>query len=423
MKIAATMIGMEAAHNYTEVAFQSSGLFTSPTLNTSHEQSFGFGDRLSSLITGSANQTTKPGITNNSTTATDEANQQNTQQSKQLPEKIAEKVIGNGVSLNNTSLSQSTVSNLNTSSNQMVTGGAIKRVSVYSEQETMQFSATGAVLTADGTEINFQFGLEMSRKEVAVTSIATTRMPFFIDPLVLNFDQGIPFSGDTFFSFDIDADGTEEKLSCPGKGCGFLAFDRNLDGIINNGQELFGPATGFGFEELGEYDQDSNLWIDENDPIFDQLSVWMKGDTGDETLLSLKEAGVGAISIVNAGTDFLLKGGSGETIGQVKNSGIFLTEQGEVRSLQEVDLADMNENQKESELTEQASALELAMGQLREIIQQQQLQLKLLFAKRSTIESTERFLQHFQSQLRTSALSIKKPASENWFDSILRNPT
>ncbi len=56
-------------------------------------------------------------------------------------------------------------------------------------------------------------------------------------------------------------------------GSGFLALDLNNEGIIINGNELFGPRTGNAFAELSVHDEDGNNLIDENDPVYDQLSV------------------------------------------------------------------------------------------------------------------------------------------------------
>lgn len=67
--------------------------------------------------------------------------------------------------------------------------------------------------------------------------------------------------------------GKDEKLSALGKGSGFLAYDINLDGTINDGTELFGTKTGNGFEKLSQFDDDKSGWIDENDEIFQKFSM------------------------------------------------------------------------------------------------------------------------------------------------------
>ena len=65
--------------------------------------------------------------------------------------------------------------------------------------------------------------------------------------------------------------------------------------MINDGNELFGTKSGDGFKDLAKYDKDRNGWIDEADDIFDDLRIWTKDEQGNDKLLTLKEAGVGAI--------------------------------------------------------------------------------------------------------------------------------
>lgn len=57
------------------------------------------------------------------------------------------------------------------------------------------------------------------------------------------------------------------------RGSGFLALDRNQNGVVDDGSELFGTQSGDGFAHLALYDQDSNGWIDANDPVFDKLRI------------------------------------------------------------------------------------------------------------------------------------------------------
>ena len=84
----------------------------------------------------------------------------------------------------------------------------------------------------------------------------------------------------------------------------FLLLDRNEDGKINDGSELFGTKSGDGFRDLSEYDEDRNGWIDENDSVFSKLKVWTKDSEGNDKLLNLKQADVGAIYLGNIDTEF-----------------------------------------------------------------------------------------------------------------------
>ena len=99
-----------------------------------------------------------------------------------------------------------------------------------------------------------------------------------IDPLVIRTGADTPMLQGGQFSFDLDCDGETEDLAGLSDGYAFLALDLNQDGIINDGSELFGPTTGDGFQELADYDEDNNMWIDENDAMFDQFVLWNPSD-------------------------------------------------------------------------------------------------------------------------------------------------
>ena len=140
--------------------------------------------------------------------------------------------------------------------------------------------------------------------------------------------------------FDIDCDGTDDEISFAGEGSGFLALDRNGDGKVNDGNELFGTKSGDGFKDLSKYDKDKNGWIDENDDVFSRLKVWTKDDNGNDKLIDLKKAGIGALYLGSAGTEFSLNSEAGnKTNGIIRKTGIYLKESGEIGTIQHVDLA------------------------------------------------------------------------------------
>lgn len=252
----------------------------------------------------------------------------------------------------------------------------------YRQDASLFFSAQGTVQTTDGREIGFDLGLSMSSSRMSASSTALDVSTLFVDPLMLQFDPGASLLGEQSFLFDLNSDGTAEQLACPGTGCGFLALDRNQDGRINNGRELFGPTTDSGFGELASLDSDGNLWIDETDPAFDQLLIWHPDGQGGQSLMSLRQAGVGAIAVTNAGTGFRLDRPDGSVLGMVKASGIFLTEAGEVRAMHEVDLrlpaASADENVRDEQAGQGSGGLETALQGLRQIIAMQQLRLQML---------------------------------------------
>ena len=211
--------------------------------------------------------------------------------------------------------------------------------SFYAEEETTAFTSEGKVTTADGRSISFNISFEMSRAFMETTEIYSEHKFQLCDPLVLNFDGDVAELSDQKFLFDIDADGEEEEISYLAKGNGFLALDKNGDGKINDGSELFGTGTGNGFKELEAYDEDGNGWIDEADSVFSRLKVWTKNANGEDELIALGKAGVGAIYLDRVATEFHLNNEEKATNGVIQNSGIFLKENGEAGFIQHVDFA------------------------------------------------------------------------------------
>ncbi|MCM1185956.1 MAG: hypothetical protein NC251_05405 [Lachnoclostridium sp.] len=211
---------------------------------------------------------------------------------------------------------------------------------IFTEKEVTSFSTAGVVETADGRSINFNLNLEMSREFTQAVGITKyNRKTFCVDPLVINL-EGNPasFSDQTFF-FDLDSDGKKEEISNLKSGSGFLALDKNGDGIINDGSELFGTKSGDGFKDLAAYDEDGNGWIDEDDSVFKYLKVWTKDADGHDRLMDIGKAGVGAIYLGHAATEFSAKTlDTNETQGIIRSTGIFLKESGEVGTIQHVDL-------------------------------------------------------------------------------------
>ncbi len=90
--------------------------------------------------------------------------------------------------------------------------------------------------------------------------------------------------------FDIDADGDLDNIGWTRSGgdIGFLALDRNQNGKIDNGSELFGSHTPLpsgqiaknGFEALISFDQfthggNNNGVIDPGDTVWPVLLLWI----------------------------------------------------------------------------------------------------------------------------------------------------
>ncbi|MBV5306739.1 MAG: hypothetical protein J0652_08620 [Desulfobulbaceae bacterium] len=209
----------------------------------------------------------------------------------------------------------------------------------HQEYESTSFAAEGKILTEDGQEIDFSVQMNMSRQFYSEQSVSIREGDAVLkDPLVINFDGPAAELTQTKFTFDIDSDGQGDQISFVGGGSGFLALDKNGDGTINNGSELFGAQSGDGFSELSTYDMDGNNWIDENDSIYSSLRIWSKDAEGKDTLVALGQQGVGAIYLGRISTPFSINDTDNTQQGQVRSSGIFVNENGTVGTIQQVDL-------------------------------------------------------------------------------------
>ena len=234
------------------------------------------------------------------------------------------------------------------------------------EEETTSFSGQGIAKTEDGREIDFNVDFSLSRRLTKAAGISMPSAVNFIDPLVINVGSDVTSISDQSFFFDLDCDGVEEKVAGLGAGSGFLAYDRNGDGVVNDGSELFGTKSGDGFADLAEFDSDGNGWIDENDEAYGKLQVWLRDEDGTDRLLSLQEADVGAIFLGSVATEFTEYQGQGDngykpgseegqsvevrnaftpvTAGltvaaMMRASGLFLKESGGVGTMHQIDLA------------------------------------------------------------------------------------
>ncbi|WP_150047824.1 hypothetical protein [Methylomonas rhizoryzae] len=218
-------------------------------------------------------------------------------------------------------------------------GLTYQKFSSYREVEQTQFSAQGVINTKDGKRIEFSLSLNMSREFYQEHS-ETLRLgdAAKIDPLVVNFDGNAAELSDSRFEFDLDADGSLDQIALLKSGSALLALDKNADGKINDGSELFGTRSGDGFADLAAYDVDNNQFIDEADPIYSKLRLWQRHADGSQQLLALGDKNIGAIYLGHTATPFQLKTADNQSLGEVVSSGVYLNEQGGTGSVQQINL-------------------------------------------------------------------------------------
>jgi hypothetical protein len=109
--------------------------------------------------------------------------------------------------------------------------------------------------------------------------------------------------------FDLNADGVPERVAWTSldSAVAFLTLDRNGNGAVDDGTELFGTATRKqdgtlaknGFDPLAEYDLNGDGKIDERDGVYSQLRLWIdtnhNGYSEPGELTRLEEGHVGAV--------------------------------------------------------------------------------------------------------------------------------
>lgn len=131
-------------------------------------------------------------------------------------------------------------------------------------------------------------------------------------PIVINFQAGYELTGaDAPVWFDITGTGRPKLIGWTAVGSdeAFLWIDRNGNGAVDNGVELFGTASRLnngqlapnGFEALREFDVNADSVTDARDPIWSDLRLWRdanhNGLSEVEELSMLATSGVDAIEV------------------------------------------------------------------------------------------------------------------------------
>ena len=150
------------------------------------------------------------------------------------------------------------------------------------------------------------------------------------DPLTLDLDddgiETLASNGHDGALFEHDKDGIRTATGWVSKDDGLLIYDRNGDGVVNDGSELFGDNTllnngeraANGYQALAELDENSDGKVDAADSAFAKLRVWrdrnQDGISQKDELLTLEEAKVKALNLANKNSDRDL--GNGNTLAE-----------------------------------------------------------------------------------------------------------
>ncbi|MCG9602970.1 hypothetical protein L1D16_19635 [Vibrio sp. Isolate31] len=128
------------------------------------------------------------------------------------------------------------------------------------------------------------------------------------DPLILDLDgNGVSLTESTYF--DHNANGIANRTEWVSSSDGLLVLDRDGNGTIDSGRELFGDNTlvvngntaSDGYAALEVYDLNSDNVIDTGDEVFDQLKVWVDensdGVSQEYELKTLSSLGIKSIDL------------------------------------------------------------------------------------------------------------------------------
>lgn len=169
-----------------------------------------------------------------------------------------------------------------------------QNLQVESFQE--QFSLTIETISSTTIEVNSVvgdsvFSLSFTQQSAFSVSVSIAdEEPQRADPLILNLgNSDFGFDPEQQVSFDLNADGFVDSFHNLKNGSVFLAFDRNGNGSIDDGSELFGDAGGAvdGFANLALFDDNRDNRIDSNDRIFENLLLLSFGSEVDQQTTSL----------------------------------------------------------------------------------------------------------------------------------------
>ena len=143
------------------------------------------------------------------------------------------------------------------------------------------------------------------------TTAAVAVLDLFGSPIILDLNgDGVRTLGiEAGVKFDLFADGTAINAGWVSSGDGLLVLDRNHDGSINDGTELFGTATKLangqsapdGYAALRELDANQDGVISSADAVYQDLRIWVDANSDGVTetgeLKSLQSLDIAKINL------------------------------------------------------------------------------------------------------------------------------
>lgn len=146
------------------------------------------------------------------------------------------------------------------------------------------------------------------------------------DPLTFDLDgdgiETIGINPNSPILFDHDSDGVKTATGWVKADDAFLVLDRNGNGTIDSGRELFGDSTpslaggnaADGFAALADQDTNADGKVDANDANFANLRLWQdlnqNGISEANELFTLSDAGIASITVAKIENSVLLPNGN-----------------------------------------------------------------------------------------------------------------
>lgn len=168
------------------------------------------------------------------------------------------------------------------------------------------------------------------------------------DPIILDLDgnglETVGLAANVYF--DHDGDGVLTKTGWAGKNDALLVWDRNANGSIDTGAELFGDFTVLpngtlapnGFAALAALDLNGDGIIDASDPAFAELKLWrdasQDGVSQGGEFITLADAGIVSLNLANTLKNQNLANGN-----QLSREGSFTRADGSTAAMGEFRLA------------------------------------------------------------------------------------
>lgn len=193
----------------------------------------------------------------------------------------------------------------------------------------LQVTSASGTLLIEGWSGNGNFGISLLDIDPRTGDPCDFQPYDYGSPLVLDLDlDGLEITsvGGNSVYFDLDNDGIRERTAWVGSDDGLLVLDRNDNGTIDNGTELFGYGDTYapdlrdqsletylegnggagieftsGFGQLAEFDLNADGEINSSDAVYSSLRVWRDlnndGVSQDGEMFSLSELDIESISL------------------------------------------------------------------------------------------------------------------------------